>query len=92
MVRVTTRLRIPSRDLALMPPTFSQTRPVARRHLVNIFSMLIRIGLSLINVMLPAVAVAGSALPKGFPYLREMDPTIVQDIRYAGFVTSWVDR
>ena len=67
---MTTRLRIPSWDLALMPPTFSQTRPVARRRLVNIFSMLIRVG--------------RSALPKGFVYLRDIDPTIVQDIRYAG--------
>ena len=56
-----------------MPLTFSQTRPVARRHLADIFSMLIRVGLSLINVMLPAVAVAGSTLPKGFVYLREID-------------------
>ena len=34
--------------------------------------------------MLPAPALAGSALPKGFVYLRDIDPTIVQDIRYAG--------
>jgi D-alanyl-D-alanine dipeptidase len=46
--------------------------------------MLVRVGLALINVMLPALAVAGSALPKGFVYLRDIDPTIVQDIRYAG--------
>jgi D-alanyl-D-alanine dipeptidase len=35
-------------------------------------------------IMLPAPALAGSALPKGFVYLREIDPTIVQDVRYAG--------
>jgi zinc D-Ala-D-Ala dipeptidase len=35
-------------------------------------------------MVLPAPAVAGSALPKGFVYLRDIDPTIVQDIRYAG--------
>jgi zinc D-Ala-D-Ala dipeptidase len=35
-------------------------------------------------LLLPAPALAGSALPKGFVYLREFDPTIVQDIRYAG--------
>ncbi len=34
-------------------------------------------------VLLPVAARAGS-LPKGFAYLREVDPTIVQDIRYAG--------
>ena len=67
-----------------MPPTFRQTRPVARRRPVNTFNMLIRVGLASINVMLPALAVAGSALPKGFVYLRDIAPTIVQDIRYAG--------
>jgi zinc D-Ala-D-Ala dipeptidase len=46
--------------------------------------MLIRAGLALISMMLPALALAGSALPKGFVYLRDIDPTIVQDIRYAG--------
>lgn len=67
-----------------MPPTFGQTRAVARRRPVNTFGMLVRVGLALIDVMLPALAVAGSALPKGFVYLHDMDPTIVQDIRYAG--------
>jgi D-alanyl-D-alanine dipeptidase len=79
-----TRLCIPSGFLAPMPPTFSQTRPVARRRPVNTSSMLIRVGLALINVMLPALAVAGSALPEGFVYLRDIAPTIAQDIRYAG--------
>jgi zinc D-Ala-D-Ala dipeptidase len=46
--------------------------------------MLIRAGLVLILTMLPVPALAGSALPKGFVYLRDIDPTIVQDIRYAG--------
>jgi zinc D-Ala-D-Ala dipeptidase len=45
---------------------------------------LIRAGLVLISMMLAASALAGSALPKGFVYLRNIDPTIVQDIRYAG--------
>ncbi|MGB9170879.1 MAG: M15 family metallopeptidase, partial [Bradyrhizobium sp.] len=36
------------------------------------------------NVVLPGFAIAGSALPKGFVYLRDIDPAIVQDIRYAG--------
>jgi D-alanyl-D-alanine dipeptidase len=43
--------------------------------------MLIRAGLAVL--LLPAPALAGSALPKGFVYLRDIDPTIVQDIRYA---------
>jgi zinc D-Ala-D-Ala dipeptidase len=46
--------------------------------------MLICAGLALIIGMLPAPASAGSALPKGLVYLRDVDPTIVQDIRYAG--------
>lgn len=46
--------------------------------------MLIRAGLVLIIMMLPAPALSGSALPRGFVYLRDIDPTIVQDIRYAG--------
>src|ERR1700722_14909799 len=45
--------------------------------------MLIRTGL-VVMMMLPAAALAGSALPQGFVYLRDVDPTIVQDIRYAG--------
>jgi zinc D-Ala-D-Ala dipeptidase len=35
-------------------------------------------------MLLPVPALAGSALPRGFVYLRDVDPTIVQDIRYAG--------
>src|SRR3979490_315729 len=46
--------------------------------------MLIRAGLVLTMLLLPAAALAGSALPRGFVYLRDVDPTIVQDIRYAG--------
>src|ERR1700761_1212906 len=46
--------------------------------------MLNRTALVLITMMLAAPALAGSALPKGFVYLRDIDPTIVQDIRYAG--------
>jgi D-alanyl-D-alanine dipeptidase len=48
------------------------------------FAMLIRAGLVLMVMLLPAPALAGSALPKGLVYLRDIDPTIVQDIRYAG--------
>ena len=57
---------------------------MARRRRVNPFSTLSRAGLVLIIMTLPAPALAGSALPKGFVYLRNIDPTIVQDIRYAG--------
>src|ERR1700688_3577849 len=46
--------------------------------------MLIRTCLVLAMLLPPIAAWAGSALPKGFVYLREVDPTIVQDIRYAG--------
>src|SRR3984957_4423104 len=46
--------------------------------------MLVRAGVTLIITLLPASALAGSALPAGFVYLRDIDPTIVQDIRYAG--------
>jgi len=46
--------------------------------------MLIRAGFALTVMMLTAAASASSALPKGFVYLRDVDPTIVQDIRYAG--------
>lgn len=68
-----------------MPAIFVRSRLVARRQAVRLF----RAGLVLIIMMLPAPALAGSALPKaslpkGFVYLRDIDPTIVQDIRYAG--------
>jgi D-alanyl-D-alanine dipeptidase len=46
--------------------------------------MLIRAALVLIVMLLPLPASAGSFLPKGFVYLRDVDPTIAQDIRYAG--------
>ena len=35
-------------------------------------------------MLLPGPASAGFALPRGLVYLREVDPSIVQDIRYAG--------
>jgi D-alanyl-D-alanine dipeptidase len=68
-----------------MPAKFIQSRPGARRPLVSKFGMLVRTGLVFIIMMLPVPALAGSALPRGFVYLRDIDPTIVQDIRYAGF-------
>jgi len=46
--------------------------------------MLIRAGLILMAMMLPAPALSSSPLPRGFVYLRDIEPTIVQDIRYAG--------
>jgi D-alanyl-D-alanine dipeptidase len=51
---------------------------------LSTFGVLIRAGLVLMIMMLRAPALAGSALPNGFVYLRDIDPTIVQDIRYAG--------
>src|ERR1700710_3045003 len=45
---------------------------------------LIGAGLFLIVMVLPAPTLAASGLPWGFVYLRDIDPTIVQDIRYAG--------
>jgi D-alanyl-D-alanine dipeptidase len=68
----------------MMPASFIQTRPVARKRRASPFGRLIRAGVGLIMMMLPAAAFAGSALPRGFVYLRDIDPTIVQDIRYAG--------
>jgi len=67
-----------------MPATLIHRKPVAQRQQVNPFGMPIRRGLVLIIMMLPALALANSALPKGFVYLRDIDPAIVQDIRYAG--------
>ena len=46
--------------------------------------MLIRTWLALTMLLLPVAAWAGAALPRGFVYLRDVDPSIVQDIRYAG--------
>jgi D-alanyl-D-alanine dipeptidase len=57
---------------------------VTRKRAANPFGVLIRAGLALLSVLPPATALAGSALPKGFVYLRDVDPSIVQDIRYAG--------
>ncbi len=51
---------------------------------MNAFSVLVRAGLALTIAVLAAPALAGAALPRGFVYLRDVDPTIVQDIRYAG--------
>ena len=67
-----------------MPAPLIHGKLVAQRRQVNPFSMPIRRGLVLIIMMLPALALANSALPRGFVYLRDIDPTIVQDIRYAG--------
>jgi D-alanyl-D-alanine dipeptidase len=66
-----------------MPAIFSQSRAVARGQRVSAFGMLVRAGVALMAVMLSAPALAGSALPKGFVYLHDIDPTIFQDIRYA---------
>src|SRR3974390_1145448 len=46
--------------------------------------MPIRAGVVVAIVMLAAPTLADSALPTGFVYLRDIDPSIVQDMRYAG--------
>src|ERR1700754_4929431 len=46
--------------------------------------MPIRTCVALMTLLPPVAAGASSALPKGFVYLREVEPTIVKDIRYAG--------
>jgi D-alanyl-D-alanine dipeptidase len=66
-----------------MPAIFSSSRPVVRRRRLSRFSPLVCAGVALIIAVLSAPALAGSALPKGFVFLRDIDPTIVQDIRYA---------
>jgi zinc D-Ala-D-Ala dipeptidase len=45
--------------------------------------MLIRAGVTLMSLLLPGLALAASDLPEGFVYLRDVDPSIIQDIRYA---------
>ena len=51
---------------------------------MNLFGILSRAGLVWIIMTLSAPVLASATLPKGFVYLRDIDPTIVQDIRYAG--------
>src|ERR1700684_3415447 len=71
--------RTPFRILTSMP-----ARRVAGKRRVSPFSTIIAAGFVLLTTILPAPVLAGSALPKGFVYLRDIDATIVQDIRYAG--------
>jgi zinc D-Ala-D-Ala dipeptidase len=66
-----------------MPAMFGQRKLVVRRRRLSTFSILVRAAFASITMMLPAPALAGSALPNGLVYLRDIDPTIVQDIRYA---------
>jgi D-alanyl-D-alanine dipeptidase len=40
--------------------------------------------IALVVLALPSVAARAQALPGGFVHLRDVDPTIIQDIRYAG--------
>jgi zinc D-Ala-D-Ala dipeptidase len=61
------------------------TPGISRRKLRVRAGLVLITGLVLILAALPVPALAGTALPKGFVYLRDADPTIVQDIRYAGF-------
>jgi D-alanyl-D-alanine dipeptidase len=66
-----------------MPAIVRHSRSALRGQPVSTFSVLVRAGVAVMILMLPAPALAGSALPKGFAYLRDIDPTIAQDIRYA---------
>ena len=66
-----------------MPAIVRHSRSALRRPPVSTFSALLRAGIAVMIVMLPAPALADSALPKGFVYLRDIDPTIAHDIRYA---------
>ncbi len=38
----------------------------------------------LLTSMAPASPAGAQALPRGFAFLRDIDPSIIQDIRYAG--------
>jgi zinc D-Ala-D-Ala dipeptidase len=67
-----------------MPATLDCRRRAARKRQASPFSTIVAAGLVLIGTIPAAPALAGSALPRGLVYLREIDPTIVQDIRYAG--------
>ena len=60
------------------------TMPGASRREMLVRADLVIRALVLILMTLPVPALAGTALPRGFVYLRDTDPTIVQDIRYAG--------
>jgi zinc D-Ala-D-Ala dipeptidase len=63
-----------------------QTMPGVRPHKILVRAAVVLVmGLVLILMTQPVPVVAGTALPRGFVYLRDTDPTIVQDIRYAGF-------
>src|SRR5437764_1899808 len=64
-----------------MPPACGRARPAMRRR--GCAHVLIGACVALASAM-PSATLAGAALPKGFVYLRDVDPTIVQDIRYAG--------
>jgi D-alanyl-D-alanine dipeptidase len=46
--------------------------------------LILAIALTALGLALSARAASGQALPAGFAYLRDIDPTILQDIRYAG--------
>ena len=48
------------------------------------FGAFLRAGLALTTATLAVPASADTALPRGFVHLRDVDPSIVQDIRYAG--------
>jgi len=64
---------------------------VTARDWLILIAMRIRsdLGLAALSLALPCMAVlasvqAGNGLPQGFVYLRDVDPSIAQDMRYAG--------
>src|SRR6476469_9725795 len=46
--------------------------------------LILAIALTGIGLARGPIAAGAQALPGGFVYLRDIDPTIIQDIRYAG--------
>jgi D-alanyl-D-alanine dipeptidase len=53
--------------------------------------LILAIALTALGLVLGPEAARAQALPAGFAYLRDIDPTILQDIRYAG-VNNFVGR
>ena len=67
-----------------MQPALRRMGRVARARRADILGLLFAAVVAAATLALPDPAVAAAALPRGFVYLRDVDPTIHQDIRYAG--------
>jgi D-alanyl-D-alanine dipeptidase len=70
-------LAMTSSSRVLLPGETLRTSSRGRRHLL-------RSALLLPALFISAAATLAQALPGGFVHLRDIDPTIIQDIRYAG--------